>query len=753
MRNNRLSGQWTGLGFRLLGLLAVLTLVFSADLTAASLPDDPVQVAKLLASDGAPYSGLGNWVAIDGDTAIAGAPYTDVDGKTDQGAAYIYYRNRGGPNAWGQVAKLTAPDGGVRHLFGTVALDGDIAVVGAPFARGNYLGTTYIYYRNQGGPDAWGLVAELIASGSAYADFYGGAVAIDGDTLLVGANQSWMGPGVVYVYYRNQDGPDAWGEVATLTASDGSRNEYFGDAVTLDGDTAVIAAPYAPSTGDKARQGKVYIFYRNQGGPDAWGEVAKLTTPDAAAWGHFGYRVSLSGDTTVVGALFTRNPNQQGAAYVFYRNQGGPDVWGQVAKLTAPANAPDHQCFGIAAVSGDIALVGDYYDGGYCNLGLNSAYIYHRNQGGANAWGQAAELTPNDVAARDGFGVGVSLSGNTAVVGAWGADVGGNVDQGAAYVFDGVQANRPPVAAAGGPYTVAEGSSVTLDGTGSSDPDPGDTLTYAWDLDNDGAYESAGVTASFSALDGPASHPVTLQVCDPQDACHTDTATVEVTNVGPTANAGADMTVYRNETVALTGTWTDPAAALDESYAWSWDLDGDGVADASGSAAYGATAAATALFATEGVYDLTFTVTDADGASGQDSVRITVLNHAPDCTAAAPSPARLWPPNNKFVTVVIGGATDAEGDTLTLAITSIRQDEPVGKGNSAPDGKGIGAATAELRAEKLGSGDGRFYHVSFTASDGHGGACTGVVRVAVPHDQARPAVDGGPLYDSTVPTP
>lgn len=313
--------------------------------------------------------------------------------------------------------------------------------------------------------------------------------------------------------------------------------------------------------------------------------------------------------------------------------------------------------------------------------------------------------------------------------------------------------NQPPVADAGGPYTVAEGSSVTLDGTGSSDPDPGDTLTYAWDLDNDGVFETAGATADFAGLDGPASHAVTLQVCDPQAACGTDTATVEVTNVVPTAAAGAAVTVYRNEAVALTAAWSDPAAALDAPYAWTWDLDGDGVTDASGADVYGAPAPATASFATEGLYDLTFTVTDADGASGEDSVRVTVLNRAPDCTAAAASPALLWPPNNKFVRVALGGVTDAEGDALTLAITGIRQDEPVGKGNSAPDGKGIGAATAELRAEKLGSGDGRFYHVSFTASDGHGGACTGVVRVAVPHDQARPAVDGGPLYDSTVPTP
>ena len=507
-------------------------------LTAAGLPDGLVQVAKLVAADGAPSSLLGASVSISGDTALIGAPYADIGSNPDQGAAYIYYRNRGGPDAWGQVVKLTASDGATYELFGSVALSGDTAVVGAPFAGGGYHGKAYVYYRNQGGPDAWGQVAILTASDGAYGDFYGNAVAVDGDTIMIGANQWASQPGAVYVYYRNQGGSDAWGQVAKLTASDGGGDDWFGGAVALQGDTAVIAAPYAPRDGPTARQGAVYVFYRNQGGPDAWGQVVKLTTPDAIAWGAFGSSVSLSGDTTVVGSLPTRYQNQQGAAYVFYRNQGGQDAWGQVAKLTAPANAPDHMCFGIVAVSGDTALVGDYYDGGFCHLGLNSAYIYHRNQGGPDAWGQAAELTPNDVAATDGFGVGVSLSGDTAVVGARGADVGGNVAQGAAYVFYGIQANQPPVAEANGPYTVAEGSSVTLDGSGSSDPDPGDILAYAWDLDNDGVFETAGATASFTALDGPVSQPVTLQVCDSQAACDTDTTTVEVTNVGPTAAAG-----------------------------------------------------------------------------------------------------------------------------------------------------------------------------------------------------------------------
>lgn len=737
---------------KLLTYLIALALVFSASLAAAGLPDGPVQVAKLVASDGAPSSLLGASVSISGDTALIGAPYADIGGNTDQGAAYIFYRDRGGPDAWGQVAKLIAPDGGWRHLFGIVALDGDTAVIGAPFFGGNYHGKAYIYYRNQGGPDAWGLVASLIAADGAGGDFYGGAVAVDGDTILIGANQWYSKPGAVYVYYRNQGGPDAWGQVAKLTASDGGGDEYFGGAVALQGDTAVIAAPYATRAGDKPRQGKAYVFYRDQGGPDAWGEVAKLTASDAATWDLFGLQVSLSGDTAIIGSpkADVGGNTDQGASYIFYRNQGGPDAWGQVAKLTA-SDGGAWECFGSVSLSGDTAIVATSFCQWECYGAQGAAYLYHRNQGGPDAWGQADKLTTGE--AGDKFGTGVSLKGNTAVVGAFSAAVGGNVDQGAAYVYYGIQANQPPVAEAGGLYTVAEGDSVTLDGSGSVDPDPGDTLTYAWDLDNDGVYETAGASPSFAGLDGPASQPVALQVCDPQAACNTDTATVEVTNVGPTADAGADVTVYRNESVPLAGTWTDPAAGLDEPYTWAWDLDGDGVADASGADVYGAAAAATAAFATEGIYDLTFTVTDADGASGQDSVRVTVLNHAPDCSAVAASPALLWPPNNKFAPVTLGGGVDADGDPLALIITAIYQDEPVGVGKSAPDGKGVGTAAVELRAEKLGSGDGRVYTVSFTVSDGHGGACTGVVRVAVPHDQARPAVDGGPLYDSTLPTP
>ena len=142
---------------------------------------------------------------------------------------------------------------------------------------------------------------------------------------------------------------------------------------------------------------------------------------------------------------------------------------------------------------------------------------------------------------------------------------------------------------------------------------------------------------------------------------------------------------------------------------------------------------------------------------------LTVTNDAPVCTAAAPSIAQIWPPNHQWTPITVNGVTDANGDATTITITGIFQDEPVGSGgsgNTGPDGQGVDTSTAQVRAERAGNpktpGDGRVYHISFTATDAAGGSCTGTVQVGVPHDQggkAQPIVDGGPLYDSTIMIP
>ena len=128
------------------------------------------------------------------------------------------------------------------------------------------------------------------------------------------------------------------------------------------------------------------------------------------------------------------------------------------------------------------------------------------------------------------------------------------------------------------------------------------------------------------------------------------------------------------------------------------------------------------------------------------------VNEPPDCSEAYPSISSIWPPNHKFIDVNVLGVTDPEGDPFDIVIDSIFQDElvdSVGDGKFTPDGSGLGTDTAYVRAERMGVGNGRVYHIFFTATDDQGAFCTGEVLVGVPHDKKDIAVDDGPLFDST----
>jgi len=156
----------------------------------------------------------------------------------------------------------------------------------------------------------------------------------------------------------------------------------------------------------------------------------------------------------------------------------------------------------------------------------------------------------------------------------------------------------------------------------------------------------------------------------------------------------------------------------------------------------------------DGVVEAPEQCDDGNTTSGDGcSAACTIENAPPFCDAAAATVSSIWPPNHKMVDVGITGVTDAEGDPVSIMITSIRQDEPTnstGDGNTSCDAEGVGGPAARVRAERSGNLDGRFYHIFFTASDA-GGSCEGVVRVAVPHDQSHAPVDQGPLVNSCPP--
>ena len=136
----------------------------------------------------------------------------------------------------------------------------------------------------------------------------------------------------------------------------------------------------------------------------------------------------------------------------------------------------------------------------------------------------------------------------------------------------------------------------------------------------------------------------------------------------------------------------------------------------------------------------------------------TTLNHNPVCSATAAGPD-MWPANHKLNRFTVGGATDPDGNPVSITITGVTQDEPVdavgnGDGNTSPDAFIVSPDTVDLRAERAGGGDGRVYHIAYTANDGQGGSCSGSTTVGVPHDQGGSpvAIDSAPpFYNSLLP--
>ena len=153
---------------------------------------------------------------------------------------------------------------------------------------------------------------KLVASDFAYLDYFGHSVAIDGNTVVVGATQSWSGgSGSAYVF-RTTDGGATYGQVAKLTAADVAMSDSFGGSVAIDGTTIVVGAHFDDDSGSAS--GSAYVFRTSDGG-DSYGQVAKLTASDGAAEDRFGVSVAIAGDTVMVGAY--GKDDYTGGVYVF----------------------------------------------------------------------------------------------------------------------------------------------------------------------------------------------------------------------------------------------------------------------------------------------------------------------------------------------------------------------------------------------------------------------------------------------------
>jgi hypothetical protein len=244
--------------------------------------------------------------------------------------------------------------------------------------------------------------------------------------------------GAAHVFERNKGGADNWGHAKKITAPDAAAGDRFGTSVSIRGDRVAVGAAKdggaGAGFGGGGAAGAAYVFARNQGGADNWGHEKTLSAPDAAAGDRFGTSISIARDRIAVGAASNGHAGaDSGAAYVFARNQGGANNWGHEKKLTA-ADAAAGDRFGTSvSIRGDRIAVGAASNG-HAGTDSGAAYRFERNRGGADDWGQVQKLVASDAAAGDRYGQSISISGDTIVVGAHTEDAGGS-DAGAVYVI------------------------------------------------------------------------------------------------------------------------------------------------------------------------------------------------------------------------------------------------------------------------------------------------------------------------------
>jgi hypothetical protein len=393
---------------------------------------DGKQEAYIKAQNAGSGQQFGYGLLIDGDTLVASAPYDDsgavgVNGNVydlsapDSGAVYVFVRRNG---AWNQQAYLKPSDTAPEWFFGSaIAISGDTIAVGAIqddfMSFPTHIGAVYVFVRNAG---TWTQQQRLVSSDGEPRDLFGYALALQGDTLAIGANLEGnlnTRTGAVYMFQRNGT---VWSEKQKLKAAEPHTSSQFGNVLSLWDDTLVISA--GEDNTPARRSGEVYVFQRTG---ERWTERQQLLPSPISELALFGYSTALRGDRLLVGAprldLMSFPDAPHGDVYVYDRVDG---EFRLSTKLAAPvATRSDYFGSGVA-LTDDTILVGACGDASNARgLGHDSrvgdaprsgaAYLYARKE---DDWEQSAYLKASNAESQDGFGCAVTLSDELAIVSA-----------------------------------------------------------------------------------------------------------------------------------------------------------------------------------------------------------------------------------------------------------------------------------------------------------------------------------------------
>lgn len=329
---------------------------------------------------------------------------------------------------WSQRQKITSVPRGVGAQFGNaVAISGNTMVVGARFdsTTASQAGAAYVFVLNGG---TWSQQAVLLAPDGAALDKFGESVAISGNTIVVGAYQDDTGftnGGSAYVYVRSGT---TWTFQQKLTPALMAANDEFGNAVGITGDSIIVGAHFAdlPSNSDA---GAAYVFQRSG---VTWTEIQKLTPSGGPLGGNnFGESVAMNGGRAVMGASGDNTPQTAAGAVYVYTESGG--FYGVQQKLTI-VNGSNGDRFGSSVTIEGNTLVGGAreYSPAVGQTAYGAAYVYEFN---GTSWISQGRLTASDSTSFDRFGWSVAVSNNVIAVGAREDDTTAGADAGSAYIF------------------------------------------------------------------------------------------------------------------------------------------------------------------------------------------------------------------------------------------------------------------------------------------------------------------------------
>jgi hypothetical protein len=376
--------------------------ILFASITTHSMAMQEMVIPK----DGKAGDLFGFSVAIDGTTALIGANKVDAHGTPDAGAAYVYVLNK---NGWTKQAKLIAkPAFADDSLAGNVALKNDIAMLGVMRRddKGEDSGAVVSFIREK---NIWKQGQIITAPDANPGDSFGQSTALTSKYLVVGAprnDASGKDSGAAYIYKRTND---IWHFHTRLTASDGEAGDLFGISVAIDQDTILVGADLHDETAEDA--GAVYVYKLH--GSD-WKEEAKLLASDGGKTDIFGVRVAISGNTALISARrddIDEIGVNAGSAYVYVRDGSN---WTQQHKLISPDGEADDRFGRGVAIKDNTAIVSAMnHDANGENTG--AMYVY---KNGANGWEYASKIVAKMSMPDDRFGWNVSLSNNIAIMSA-----------------------------------------------------------------------------------------------------------------------------------------------------------------------------------------------------------------------------------------------------------------------------------------------------------------------------------------------